>query len=311
MYVAFSRHNSASVAKIVLTSSLAVDPLFCLLALACVGCGSSHVGEASGCAVCVGTGTPCATRASGLNKQNHGLHAKPVTGSSGASTVDDDTPPRSGFRDPRDARTKPKDLEHQPSRASCLRRGNALLAATHPARAVAGVSFRTPGAPSRRRRRSGEDENENLDCTDITSKSFESNTCGGAYYSTALDSSDDETNNTNDDTHTTGTYAHASLESSEIDISEVMAAAAAGGGGSRENSGNSSRRKIYRNRNKKTETDPAELNRDPKSESLTGRTAGSPRYRFVEGVGYTTAKRSGAAATVKKTMELARTGGLV
>lgn len=310
MYVAFSRHNSASVAKIVLTSSLAVDPLFCLLALACVGCGSSRVGEASGCAVCVGTGTPCATRASGLNKQNHGLHAKPVTGSSGASTVDDDTPPRSGFRDPRDARTKPKDLEHQPPRASSLRRGNALLAATHPARAVAGVSFRTPGAPSRRRRRSGEDENENLDCTDITSKSFESNTCD-AYYSTALDSSDDETNNTNDDTHTTGTYTYASLESSEIDISEVMAAAAAGGGGSRENSGNSSRRKIYRNRNKKTETDPAELNRDPKSESLTGRTAGSPRYRFVEGVGYTTAKRSGAAATVKKTMELARTGGLV
>tara|TARA_B110000977_G_C11003137_1_gene464658 strand:+ start:104 stop:553 length:450 start_codon:yes stop_codon:yes gene_type:complete len=149
-----------------------------------------------------------------------------------------------------------------------------------------------------------------LDCTDITSNSFESNTCD-AYYSTALDSSDDETNNTNDDTHTTGTYTYASLESSEIDISEVMAAAAAGGGGSRENSGNSSRRKIYRNRNKKTETDPAELNRDPKSESLTGRTAGSPRYRFVEGVGYTTAKRSGAAATVKKTMELARTGGLV
>jgi len=310
VYVAFSRHNSASVAKIVLTSSLAVDPLFCLLALACVGCGSSRVGEASGCAVCVGTGTPCATRASGLNKQNHGLHAKPVTGPSGASTVDDDTPPRSGFRDPRDARTKPKDLEHQPSRASSLRRGNALLAATHPAQAVAGASFRRPGAPSRRRRRSGDDENENLDCTDITSNSFESNTCG-AYYSTALDSSDDETNNTNDDTHTTGTYAHASLESSEIDISEVMAAAAAGGGGSRENSGNSSRRKIYRNRNKKTETDPAELNRDPKSESLTGRTAGSPRYRFVEGVGYTTAKRSGAAATVKKTMELARIGGLV
>jgi len=62
---------------------------------------------------------------------------------------------------------------------------------------------------------------------------------------------------------------------------------------------------------KKTETDPAELNRDPKSESLTGRTAGSPRYMFVEGVGCTTAKRSGAAATVKKTMELARTGGLV
>jgi hypothetical protein len=149
-----------------------------------------------------------------------------------------------------------------------------------------------------------------LDFTDITSKSFESNTCD-AYYSTALDSSDDETNNTNDDTHTTGTYTYASLESSEIDISEVMAAAAAGGGGSRENSGNSSRRKIYRNRNKNTETDPAELNRDPKSESLTGRTAGSPRYRFVEGVGYTTAKRSGAAATVKKTMELARIGGLV
>lgn len=310
MYVAFSQHNSESVAKIVLTSSLAVDPLFCLLALACVGCGSSRVGEASGCAVCVGTGTPCATRASGLNKQNHGLNAKPVTGSSGTSTVDDDTPPRSGFRDPRDARTKPKDLEHQPSRASCLRRGNALLAATHPAQAVAGVSFRRPGAPSRRRQRSGEDENENLDFTDITSKSFESNTCD-AYYSTALDSSDDETNNTNDDTHTTGTYTYASLESSEIDISEVMAAAAAGGGGSRENSGNSSRRKIYRNRNKNTETDPAELNRDPKSESLTGRTAGSPRYRFVEGVGYTTAKRSGAAATVKKTMELARTGGLV
>jgi hypothetical protein len=275
-----------------------------------VGCGSSRVGEASGYAVGVSTGTPCATRASGLNKQNHGLNAKPVTGSSGTSTVDDEIPRRSVFRDPRDAHTKPKDLEHQPSCSSSLRRGNALLAATHPAQAVAGASFRRPGAPSRRRQRSGEDENENLDFTDITSKSFESNTCD-AYYSTALDSSDDETNNTNDDTHTTGTYTYASLESSEIDISEVMAAAAAGGGGSRENSGNSSRRKIYRNRNKNTETDPAELNRDPKSESLTGRTAGSPRYMFVEGVGCTTAKRSGAAATVKKTMELARTGGLV